>query len=232
MNEQKQNQIDRYVRNEMTAEERVHFEAELAEDENLRMEYEFTKQVQDTLKNRQEKLEMMRAWDEEEKQESVLETARYRRRRRLRVAGGFLLVAVLIAGFFLLLPSKWETVPENTLPQLDLSLYENYRSGTALTKIVNLIQQQQYQEALQCIEEEEKNLYVPDTSGLTSDEEREQMEYEAAAARLDAAHLKWLKVYALVGLNRREDALEVLDDMRRTLNPYQQKADSLYLLLK
>lgn len=230
MNEQKQDQIDRYVRGEMTGEERQRFESELMQDAELRKEYEFIRQVQDTLKDRKEKVQLMAQWDEEEKYD-MKTAALYRRRRAFRIAGGLLLVAVLIVGFFLFMPFRKGTTMQE-MPQLDMSLYESYRSGGAIPQIASLIRQKQYEEALKRIETEESVLVVPDTVTPATDEEREQIAYEVAATRLDADHLRWLKVYALMGLERRDEALRLLDELRRSAGVYQQKADSLYQILK
>lgn len=232
MNEQRQDQIDRYVRGEMTTEESRRFEEALAKDADLRADYDFTKQVQETLKNRKMKLDLMKQWDQEEKdEETVSMTARHRHRVAFRLAGGIFLVAALVTGvFFIILPQK-ETSRQD-VPQLDLTLYENYRSGSSVPQIASLISQKRYEEALLRIEDEEKDLIVQKQIRPISEEEREQMEYERAAARLDADHLKWLKVYVLMGLDRKDEALKLLNDMRYTSGPYQLKADSLYRLLK
>lgn len=231
MEEQKQDQIDRYIRGEMNPEECKCFERLLDEDVELREKYEFTKQMREALKSRSAKLRLMEQWNEESEQYSGGTVAGHSRRRILSVAGGFLLIAVLIIGIFLFVPSRWRTSSEKELPPLDMALYENYRSGSSIPQIVTLIRGKQYEKALQEIYREEKALSVPVDIQPVTDEERERWEYEAAATRLDADHLKWLKVYALIGLDRREEALKVLDEMRRSLGPYQQKADSLYRVL-
>lgn len=231
MNEQRQDQIDRYIRGEMSEEQRKHFEEQLAQNAELRAEYEFTEQVRDTLKNRKKKLDLMKQWDEDEECQAVGVSSRHRRRWILPVAGGFFVVAVLVAGFYFGKSFQKETALKHA-SQVDVSLYENYRSGSAVPQIVALIRQERYAEALLRIESEEKSLTVQREVVPKTDEERERQEYEAEALRQDADHLKWLKVHALMGLERRDEALNLLDRLRTAPGIYQQKADSLYRVLK
>lgn len=233
MGEQRQDQIDRYIRGEMTAEECKRFERLLDENAALREEYEFTKQVQEALKRRSARLRLMEQWNKEAEQQAVGVTDRHRHRWIFGVAGGSILAAVLIAVIFLFVPSRWGPAPEERLPQLDMTLYEHYRSGSPIRRIACFICQKQYEKALLCIRDEEKKvLSAPESLHPATDEERKRMEREVVAARRDADHLKWLKVYALIGLDRQEEARKVLDEMRRSLGPYRQKADSLYRLLR
>ena len=63
MDERKQEYIDRYIKNEMSVQERQCFEERLVSDAELREQYEFTLQVQTVLRSRAEKLERMKDWD-------------------------------------------------------------------------------------------------------------------------------------------------------------------------
>lgn len=64
-----QDKIDSYVQGEMTAEERVAFELEVDSNEELRNQFEYTKQVKTLVSSRQEKLELLRQWEEERRAE-------------------------------------------------------------------------------------------------------------------------------------------------------------------
>ena len=46
-----------------------------------------------------------------------------------------------------------------------------------------------------------------------------------------ADELSWMKVYALLGIDRREGALQLLDQLRHSEGEYMEKADSLYLII-
>ena len=62
-----------------------------------------------------------------------------------------------------------------------------------------------------------------------SDEERRA--YDQMLIQEKADELSWMKVYALLGVDRRDDALQVLDGLRHTEGEYKEKADSLYLII-
>lgn len=225
MDEQKQDYIDRYIRKEMSEEERRHFEMQLLSDPELQEQYEFTLQMKEALKSRKDKLERMRRWEDDSKMSRNVK----HRSVMWGVTVSVAVAAVLVAGIFLFSPQKAE------MPPLDDSAWEVYRSAGTYSQIVSLIQQERYAEALQEIERQEQEnsrLSMDVVSAPLTDEERERMEYEQEAARQDADHLRWLKVYALMGLERREEALEVLDSLRKKEGIYQGQADSLYRMLK
>lgn len=226
MNEQIQDRVDRYLRGEMTDKERSEFENQLKEDVDLLEAYEFTIQVQEALKSHREKTEMMRQWDMEDHE--TTEKERMHRIFRNRVIGGLLVAAVLVVGVFLFYPRQVE------MPPLEKDGFEVYRSGGNLTQIVDLIQAGKYSEALTQIENKEKEfVQIPlDSLSSLSDEERERAEYEAEVMRQETDHLKWLKVYALMGLDRREEALLLLDELRNRNGVYRHLADSLFSLMK
>lgn len=226
MNEQIQDRVDRYLRDEMTDKERSEFENQLTEDVDLQEAYEFTIQVQEALKSHREKMEMMRQWDKEDHE--TTEKERMHRIFRNRVIGGLLVAAVLVVGVFLFYPRQVE------MPPLEKDGFEVYRSGGNLTQIVDMIQAGKYSEALTQIENKEKEfVQIPlDSLSSLSDEERERAEYEAEVMRQETDHLKWLKVYALMGLDRREEALLLLDELRNRNGVYRHLADSLFSLMK
>ena len=60
-----QDNIDRYVLGEMSVEERAGFERQVAQDDKLQEQLEFTQHVNTAIKSRNEKLEKMEAWDDD-----------------------------------------------------------------------------------------------------------------------------------------------------------------------
>lgn len=226
MNEQIQNKVDRYLRGEMTEQERCEFEDQLKDDIDLQEAYEFTIQVQEALRSHREKTEMMRRWDMEYCETE--KTERMRRVFRNQMIGGLLVAAVLVIGLFLFYPRQVE------MPPLEKEHFEIYRSGGNLTQIAELILAGEYSEALIQIESKEKEFIQSSSDSLSvlAGEERERAEYEAAVVRQESDHLKWLKVYALMGLERRTEALLLLDELRSRNGMYRHLADSLYSLMK
>lgn len=228
MDEKKQELIDRYIKDEMPAEERRQFEKLLSEDAELQEQYEFTRQLQEALKSRMEKINLMKQWEDEDAEPAV-QKAGHRKTLWRIVASVAAVVLVSVSLYMYMQPSGVE------MPPLNESYGDVYRSSGELSQVKDLILEKRYAEALQMIDSLEKWTQVDEKNGVKanmSDEERERIQYEQEVERQDADRLKWLKVYALMGLDRREEALQLLDELRRWNGIYQRKADSLYWLIK
>lgn len=228
MDEKKQELIDRYIKDEMPAEERRQFEKLLSEDAELQEQYEFTRQLQEALKSRMEKINLMKQWEDEDAEPAVQKVGHRKTLWRI-VASVAAVVLVSVSLYMYMQPSGVE------MPPLNESYGDVYRSSGELSQVKDLILEKRYAEALQMIDSLEKWTQVDEKNGVKanmSDEERERIQYEQEVERQDADRLKWLKVYALMGLDRREEALQLLDELRRWNGIYQRKADSLYWLIK
>lgn len=228
MDEKKQELIDRYIKDEMPAEERRQFEKLLSEDAELQEQYEFTRQLQEALKSRMEKINLMKQWEDEDAEPAVQKVGHRKTLWRI-VASVAAVVLVSVSLYMYMQPSGVE------MPPLNESYGDVYRSSGELSQVKDLILEKRYAEALQMIDSLEKWTQVDEKNGVKanmSDEERERIQYEQEVKRQDADRLKWLKVYALMGLDRREEALQLLDELRRWNGIYQRKADSLYWLIK
>lgn len=74
-----QEKIDRYVLEDMTADERIAFEHEVQLNEELRDQLEYTQQVKALVTSRQEKMALLKQWEEEHrKEEEQVAAAQYR----------------------------------------------------------------------------------------------------------------------------------------------------------
>lgn len=72
MNEiERQDSIDRYVKNEMTNEEKEAFEHEMLVDEELKEEVQLDLMIADSIKKQAEKREMMAEWDKDYQKEEM-----------------------------------------------------------------------------------------------------------------------------------------------------------------
>ena len=66
------------------------------------------------------------------------------------------------------------------------------------------------------------------TDSITDEERRA---YDRMLIQEKADELSWMKVYALLGADRRDDALQILDGLRHKECDYKEKADSLFLII-
>lgn len=152
-------------------------------------------------------------------------------RRWLYWASG--IAALLAVGCFVTLPLMQDDAEYMQGPILPAG---TARNGGDLAQIESLILNKDFDKALTAIEEAEKEMHATAPAfapaDTLDDELREQMAYEANERQLRTDDLKWLKVYALIGLEREKEALSLLDQLRNGNGEYKESAGKLYLKLK
>lgn len=255
MNINNQDRIDNYLLNRMSDEERKAFEADVAKDTHLKEQMTFTKNVMNAIKSRNEKLAMIKEWQndyvwksETDEIDSAIEShisdrnnynrpsikdsqkAHYSSKKQILYwASG--IAAVVIAGFFLF-HNLYMTETKNEFSTLPMGI-TNLRAGSDYSDIELLLNQKKYEEALSLIEQETNSLRgdsVEIFQDLSID--LEKRDFKLQEVRMQQEDLKWLKIYALLGINNQHDAFRLLDEMRQEEGYYQMAADSLYNHLK
>lgn len=248
-----QDRIDDYLLGRMSDEAKEAFERDLEKNEGLREQMEFAKDVQTVIRSRNEKLAKMGEWQDEYELEDEhhVAAAEYRatgsgyantpdpsmRRPRsmpwsssrniLYWLSG--IAAVFVVGFFL---SKTVFFGGKDEMQYCPLLIEDgsIRTGGDYAMIERLLIGKDYNNALIQIEREEKRLAeqcaVTDTA--TNEERRA---YDQMFFRMKTDELTWLKVYALLGLDRYDEAVQLLDQLRMSDGEYKENADSLYNII-
>lgn len=244
-----QDQIDNYLLNRMSDEDRRTFEQEMKLDKELREQVEFTKNVQTALKSRNEKLIRMQEWQKEmdeeaeraygyratgsdrcyspmpamESQAKPNSSPRKKRRLIYWVAG---IAAIFIAGLFVLPTiTVYESAPVS-------EEYGVFRGGENYPEIKLLIEQKDYENAILSIEREEHSLEQTSLINRMDTTDRERQEYDRMLIEMKQNELAWLKVHALLGLGKESEAVRLLELLRGTEGEYRQAADSLYNQLK
>ncbi len=251
-----QDNIDNYLLGRMSDEDIKSFEQELDRNEELREQTMFTKDIRNATKSRNEKLKKMDEWKDDCEWQHDRRTAAmsYRRtgsvceycpaspsektfskprlsniRKFYWISG---IAAIFIAGFFL-----FNNVLYNSKSEIEI-IYSpsqmvsgNVRGGGNYEEIEKLLIDSDFKKALKQIEQEETNLHKHDIIADSIDDV-EQREYEKAVIKIDSDKLSWMKVYALLGLDRRNEAIVLLEDFRARNNVFKEQADSLYQLVK
>ena len=279
MNEEYQNRIDRYVLNRMTDDERKAFELEMAQNDELKEQTEFTMQVKQVLQDREEFKALLNKWEEGKKDTShhVMNGMNFDRvscskasqipRYATNPTKSFLSILIGIAAIVLIaiiIPSVLNLTRKPDLKDvMDIKGIETI-GGT----IAEQIKAGQYNLALAMIEKKEMELsepiktddaFFPDDDELldervpnapvaknsptfkgrgngaarpsmgVQDKEPQHLQTDKSVT---VDELNWLKVHALLGLGSEVEALALLEHMRKAKGLYQQKADSLYNLIK
>lgn len=244
-----QDKIDNYLLNRMSIEERHEFEQELEANAELKEQLEFSRLVQAAIKDRGDKLSQIAKWEQEEPEQltklddeqsnTVVPVKSWR--KYLYWSSG--IAAVFVVGFFIFSTMKYSSNDGGSFGSpSDGDSYGNvYRGGSANnSKIMEMLEKGDYHDALALIENEEAevlhelDLLMFDDQGYKIDytSASEDLEYEKEIIEDELHRLQWLKAIALKGCNKREEALSVLDDLRKIKGEYQLKADSLYKKLK
>jgi len=226
MKKEYQDRIDEYLMNRMSAEDRLIFMKEVDSDHELQEQLTFTKNVQQVLKSRNEKLAKMEQWEKSEQVAAV--KPRNKQRRNLYWISG--IAAVLIAGFFL---NHYRMTEDEHSAIYSETENMAVRGGSSYPDIRLLLKQKNHEEALSLIQEtlssirEDSVRFCQDTS-LSVDEKERKIQL----VKGQQEEINWLKVSALLGLQRKDEALALLNEMRKGKGLYQMSADSLYRQIK
>ena len=248
MKEEYQDRIEDYLFERMSDAERLTFEKDLEKDAELRDQYEFVSMVKTALMLENidnDVSEWSKAYREREaanQKRTVAcmkiekKTPRSSMRHVLFWISG--IAAVFIVGFFMYksinfyeaAPSKQDNVAYNPHPQGVSTI----RGVDATTE--NLLAKADYEGALSRIESLEDEISTKlivierekDSRGSGQDDSEEEIEM----LKYRQEELSWLKVQALLGLNRIDRAIELLDKIRSSESEYKKQADSLYNVLK
>ncbi len=219
-----QDKIDDYLFDRMSDEERVRFEAETANDAEIKEQLDYTQNVRQIIKSRNEKLALMKEWENDY-------TWKHPRERRIMywLSG---IAAVLIAGFFFMRNFHVGNGEIDYMLSLEVEK-PTYKGGSDNSDIDLLLGQKKYEEALGLIKQKNLSLEA-DSLGIVHDMTKEDKakEYDMLVVKEKRDDLKWLQVHAFLGLNRRSDALVLLDELRLTGGHYKMVADSLYNHIK
>lgn len=226
MKETLQDIIDDYLLGRMPERERRTFEEEVAKNDELRRQLDHTRKIQDAIKSRNEKLAAMSAWEETYAQEQQATTRLASRKRLIYWISG--IAAVFIAGILVFRnltprePAKKELAQEVSIKQEEPGV--SHKDDSDYHEIYTSLQKKDFEAAKHASDRELQKLLPKGTKKGISP--RQLIELRR---RYD--ELRWLKVQALVGLDRRGEALWLLYKLRLSNSDYRQPADSLYHLM-
>ena len=212
-----QDRIDEYLLNRMTEEERRAFEKEVESDAELKGQLEYSDEVRRLVIDRNEKLAAMREWDKEYVRKS-------KREKTIKMASYWVaaVAAVFIGGIFIL-NGNWNKGIEIPYP----AEYASFKGSGNYDEIQQCLEKGKNAKAMEMIEEEEREIEkLYDESEKITDEK--QREDEKNRIKFYSDELQWLKVYALFGLERNDEAMQLLGEIRKSDGAFQHLADSIY----
>lgn len=252
MNNDYQDKIDRYLLGKMSEAELLDFEKDVTNDKDLKEQFEFTKNVKEVIVARNKRLALINEWKEayEAKNNSegdyrpsgsgdeysikpnteIKMEPRTTTRRYLYWVSG--IAAIFIVGFFMISPIVFENGGSSDLPiSVNVSSLRSTEGNSDIAKMIN---EGKYDFALEQIKEKDNKL---EFEILQTEKDKDKMDgeeyiYLKEVHEIQKDELNLLKVYALLGLKRTKEAVNILDGMRQRESKFKAQADSLYNLYK
>lgn len=226
MNQKYQNIIDQYLMGDMSLKDKQSFKQEIEKNTELKEQFEFTKNVRMAVIKRNDRLAQIKEWEKNYKKKNTVKFKRH------YIYWGAGVAAVFVVGFFLFSTYKFGDAEDAYSP--NPMSYSSYRGGNDNASIIETLANGNFDIALAQINAKEQEL---ETEKLQMNNEKdsvdsEEFSYMQEVFKVQTGELRWLKVHALIGLNRKDEAIVILDTIRQSESQYQAQADSLYKIYK
>ncbi len=218
--------IDKYLRKEMTPEERLNFELEALNNPELRRETELTDRIKRSLADRQRKLH---------------KTARCEIKKKYKIAGiaSVASIAMILAiWFFFSKPTQNANVKnELTVSTATVNSPETLKkkSEEAIVTVKKYISEGKAEAAIAEVTKLEDENIIPTLSDVSAGKfvVSQPMETEDAdVLSKDAYELHWLKIRSLIAIGKKEEAIQLLMSFVQIEGKYKATADSILLKMK
>lgn len=221
MDEKLHYQIDSYVRNEMTQDERIAFEQEALNDENLRREIALTMLIKKLLGDRKRKLMMIKGWKAK------------KRARVIKAVSVASIAAVAMLAIAVIRPDdapvlSHEVVAQQQKPAPTSDMEKQKKVSEAMTKVR---QKGNDKEVVDMVDDLENGKDIPSVIEMqaakflnvkTTDENMDEHQLQ-----MKAYELYWLKICSLIRMGKKDEAIALLKDFIKIKGTYQEQADSL-----
>lgn len=221
MDEKLHYQIDSYVRNEMTQDERIAFEQEALNDENLRREIALTMLIKKLLGDRKRKLMMIKGWKAK------------KRARVIKAVSVASIAAVAMLAIAVIRPDdapvlSHEVVAQQPKPAPTSDMEKQKKVSEAMTKVR---QKGNDKEVVDMVDDLENGKDIPSVIEMqaakfmnvkATDENKDEHQLQ-----MKAYELYWLKICSLIRMGKKDEAIALLKDFIKIKGTYQEQADSL-----
>lgn len=218
--------IDKYLRKEMTPEERLNFELEALNNPELRRETELTDRIKRSLADRQRKLH---------------KTARCEIRKKYKIVGiasVISIVTILAIWFFFSKPTQNSNV-KNELTESTATVYspENLKkkSEETIVTVKKYISEGKAEAAIAEVTKLEDENIIPTLSDVSAGKlvVSQPMEVEDAnVLSKNAYELHWLKIQSLIAIGKKEEAIQLLMYFIQIEGIHKAAADSILLKME
>ena len=218
--------IDKYLRKEMTPEERLNFELEALNNPELRKETELTDRIKRSLADRQRKLH---------------KTARCEIKKKYKIVGiasVASIVTILAIWFFFSKPTQ-NTNVKNELTESTATVNSpetlKKKSEETIVTVKKYISEGKAEAAIAEVTKLEDENIIPTLSDVSAGKfvVSQPMETEDAdVLSKDAYELHWLKIQSLIAIGKKKEAIQLLMSFIQIEGKYKATADSILLKMK
>ena len=217
--------IDKYLRQEMTAEESLLFEQEALNDDELRSEIELTYRIKRRLSDRQQKLHKTAHWKRKKKYELA------------SIASVTSIAAAFIIGFFLNKPMPEVGAEVSPIASTVVNTPQELKemSEKAIDNVKKNISVGKEDVAIAEVERLEEQNIIPSLINVSSGQFVMSQTMDSSDADVliqDAYELHWLKIKSLMAIGKKKEATQLLYHFVRIEGEHQATADSLLRAVK
>lgn len=218
--------IDKYLRKEMTPEERLNFELEALNNPELRRETELTDRIKRSLADRQRKLH---------------KTARCEIKKKYKIVGiaSVASIAMILAIWFFFSKPTQNTNVKNELTESTATVNSpetlKKKSEETIVTVKKYISEGKAEAAIAEVTKLEDENIIPTLSDVSAGKfvVSQPMETEDAdVLSKDAYELHWLKIQSLIAIGKKKEAIQLLMSFIQIEGKYKATADSILLKMK
>ena len=214
-------QIDSYVRNEMTQDERLAFEQEALDDENLRREIALTLLIKKLLGDRKRKLMMIKGLEAK------------RRTRVIKAVSVASIAAVALLAIAVIRPDgapelSHEVVAQQPQPAPTSDTEKQKKVSEAMTKVRQKSNDKEVVDMVDDLENDIPSVTEMQTAKFMNVKKTDE-KMDEQLLQMKAYELYWLKICSLIRMGKRDEAIALLKDFTKIKGTYQEQADSLLI---
>lgn len=209
--------IDKYLRKEMSSTEKIYFEQEMLNNEELRKEVEVTFLLKKSLDDRQRKLLQVKRWTNK------------RRNLSLKILSVISVAAILVLAFIINIPENQQYAANDVVAKNEKVVRTQQKAQKVIQSMRHSMEKGNDSEAMQVLDDWEASPEKITMNQLTCDDSQAVVlsQSEKETLKKDIYELQWLKICLLVKQGEKNEALSLLKSFVSMDGRYKENADSL-----
>lgn len=208
--------IDKYLRKEMSSTEKIYFEQEMLNNEELRKEVEVTFLLKKSLDDRQRKLLQVKRWTNK------------RRNLSLKILSVISVAAILMLVFIINIPETKQYADHGVVAKNEKVARTQQNAQKVIQSMRHSMEKGNDSEAMQALDDWEASPEKITMNQLTCDSQAIVLsQSEREILKKDIYELQWLKICLLVKHGEKNEALSLLKSFVGMEGRYKENADSL-----